>query len=89
MKTFRHWLFLPTLLASTAFYAPASHAAAELLAVGTLTNPFDLSTATSGALENGVAGNTLGGLGSGLGRWFDLPGTAGSWPERQFLQRAG
>ena len=66
MKTFRHWLFLPTLLASTAFYAPASHAAAELLAVGTLTNPFDLSTATSGALENGVAGNTLGGIGSGL-----------------------
>jgi DNA-binding beta-propeller fold protein YncE len=42
-------------------------AAPVLLAIGTLdASGGDLSVATVGPLENGVAGNTLGGLGSGL-----------------------
>lgn len=56
---------LPFLLASV-FSMPAAHAV-ELIAVGSLSGlGADLSTATSGLLENGVAGNLFGGLGSGL-----------------------
>jgi hypothetical protein len=56
---------LPALL--TAFFAlPAAHAV-QLLAVGSLdAKRGDLSAATAAPLENGVAGNSLGGLGSGL-----------------------
>jgi hypothetical protein len=38
----------------------------ELLAIGRLSGEHDLSRATSAPLENGAAGNVLGGLGSGL-----------------------
>jgi hypothetical protein len=45
----------------------ASQAAPILLAVGSLSGSLtDLSTQTAGPLENGVAGNLLGGLGSGI-----------------------
>ncbi|MDB5800411.1 MAG: sorting protein [Rhodocyclales bacterium] len=56
---------IPFFLASL-FAVPAG-ATVDLLAVGSLSGrAYDLSTQTSGALENGVAGNLLGGLGSGL-----------------------
>lgn len=45
----------------------AAHAGPQLIAIGTLNgNQRDLSSQTSGLLENGVAGNLLGGMGSGL-----------------------
>ncbi|MEC5218903.1 hypothetical protein RCH09_003878 [Actimicrobium sp. GrIS 1.19] len=60
-----HKKLLPLLLASL-FAAPA-FAAVDLLAIGTLSgNAFDLSSQTAGPLENGLAGNLLGGLGSGI-----------------------
>jgi len=47
--------------------APLAQAAPDLIAVGTISGTYqDLSGATSGTLENGVAGNRLGGLGSGI-----------------------
>lgn len=47
--------------------APLAQAAPDLIAVGTISGTYqDLSSATSGTLENGVAGNRLGGLGSGI-----------------------
>ncbi|MEI6001887.1 esterase-like activity of phytase family protein [Paraburkholderia bengalensis] len=48
--------------------APAAHAKVELIAIGKLDgNLLDKSKETSGKLENGVPGNLLGGLGSGIG----------------------
>jgi len=62
----KHAKLLPLLIAA-AFAMPRAHAAVDLIAVGSLSGlTGDLSSATSGALENGVAGNLLGGLGSGL-----------------------
>jgi len=59
-------LLLSALLAS-ALFAPAAHATPTLLAIGNLSgNIADLSAQTAGPLENGVAGNLLGGLGSGF-----------------------
>ncbi len=52
---------------ASAFFAPAAHATPTLLAIGSLSGTIaDLSTQTAGALENGVSGNLLGGLGSGF-----------------------
>lgn len=49
------------------FAMPAAHAAADLVATGRLDGHLaDRSTETAGTLENGVAGNLLGGLGSGM-----------------------
>jgi len=57
---------LPLLLAA-AFVAPSAHATIDLIAIGSLSgSSFDLSTATAGTLESGIAGNLLGGVGSGL-----------------------
>jgi hypothetical protein len=59
-------LILPALIASL-FAASAANAATGLIAIGSLSgNAFDLSSATHGPLENGVAGNLLGGMGSGF-----------------------
>ncbi|GAA4022443.1 hypothetical protein GCM10022212_19570 [Actimicrobium antarcticum] len=61
-----HRKLLPLLLAAL-FSAPAAHASINLLAIGSLSGSFsDLSSQTAGMLENGIAGNVLGGLGSGL-----------------------
>ena len=58
---------IPVICASL-FAVPAAHASIDLIAIGSLNGTFsDLSTQTSGPLENGVAGNLLGGLGSGIG----------------------
>ncbi len=60
---------LPLVLAA-AFAAPAAHAAIDLIAIGSLNGSSagsfaDLSGLTA-PMENGVAGNFLGGMGSGL-----------------------
>src|SRR5262252_10290495 len=52
---------------SCVFSAPAVHASPVLIAIGNLPSDIsDQSTATAGLLESGVAGNLLGGIGSGL-----------------------
>ncbi|MDB5814982.1 MAG: sorting protein [Rhodocyclales bacterium] len=56
---------IPLLLAAI-LATSAAHATVSLLAVGTLSGSADLSSQTSGLLENGVAGNILGGMGSGF-----------------------
>lgn len=55
-------LLLPLVIASASQFA---HASVDLIAIGSLTGTSDLSGLT-GTLENGLAGNLLGGLGSGL-----------------------
>jgi hypothetical protein len=56
----------PFLLAAVLAVPPA-HAAVDLLAIGTISGAFgDLASQTAAPLENGVAGNLLGGIGSGL-----------------------
>ncbi|HEY8100214.1 MAG TPA: esterase-like activity of phytase family protein [Burkholderiaceae bacterium] len=55
------------LILASLFVAHASHAAVNLIAIGSISgNIADLSSETAGLLENGVAGNLLGGIGSGL-----------------------
>lgn len=50
-----------------AIAAPAAQAApVELIAIGSLSGSADLSSSTGYTLESGVAGNVLGGMGSGL-----------------------
>ena len=57
-------LLAATLTAVTALNA---HAAVDLIAIGTMSGTYeDLSSRTAAPLENGVAGNRLGGIGSGL-----------------------
>lgn len=57
---------LPLALAA-AFAATSAHASVDLIAIGTLSgNTADLSTQTAAPLENGAAGNLLGGIGSGI-----------------------
>lgn len=57
---------IPLALAA-AFAIPAAHASVDLVAVGSLSGLYqDLATETAAPLENGVAGNLLGGMGSGL-----------------------
>jgi hypothetical protein len=49
------------------FAASNAHAGVDLIAIGTLSgNASDLSSETAAPLENGVAGNLLGGIGSGI-----------------------
>jgi hypothetical protein len=58
---------LLSLLVASIFAAPAAEAATSLIAIGSLSGSLsDLSTQTAGLLENGVAGNLLGGVGSGF-----------------------
>jgi len=56
----------PVFLAA-ALAIPPVHAAVDLLAIGTISGAFgDLASQTAAPLENGVPGNLLGGIGSGL-----------------------
>jgi hypothetical protein len=62
-------MFRPRLLAAAlgaALCASAAHATPTLLAKGSLPGSFSDLSGLSGLMENGVAGNVLGGLGSGL-----------------------
>jgi len=55
------------LLISSFFSASAVHASVDLIAIGEISGSYeDLATQTAGPLENGVPGNRLGGIGSGL-----------------------
>ncbi len=57
---------LPLLIAST-LLAGGAHAEVKLIAIGTIDGAYeDLATQTAAPLENGVPGNRLGGVGSGL-----------------------
>ena len=56
---------LLSLVLASVFATSAAHATPTLIAIGTLSGTTDLSGLT-GALENGLAGNVLGGIGSGL-----------------------
>jgi len=57
---------LPLLLASL-FAASTAHAAIDLIAIGSVSGSYeDFAIETAGPLENGVPGNRLGGIGSGL-----------------------
>lgn len=52
---------------AVAVLSTSAHASPQLLAVGSIAaGGSDLSAQTAGVLENGVAGNLLGGIGSGL-----------------------
>ncbi|MDM0071168.1 esterase-like activity of phytase family protein [Variovorax sp. J31P207] len=52
---------------AAAALVPAAHAGVDLIAIGSISGSYeDLSTRTAAPLENGVPGNRLGGLGSGL-----------------------
>lgn len=49
------------------FTATAAHAGVDLIAIGNVSGAYeDFSTETAAPLENGLAGNRLGGIGSGL-----------------------
>jgi hypothetical protein len=55
------------LLVSSLFASTTVHASVDLIAIGTISGSYeDLATQTAGPLENGVPGNRLGGIGSGL-----------------------
>ena len=60
----RNWLRVAV---AAAFTSSAAHASVDLVALGEISGTYeDLSTATAHPLENGVAGNRFGGIGSGL-----------------------
>jgi hypothetical protein len=63
-SSFRLKLLAVALTAATALNA---HASVDLIAIGTISGTYeDLSNHTAAPLKNGVAGNRLGGIGSGL-----------------------
>jgi hypothetical protein len=52
---------------AAAALVPAAHASVDLIAIGSISGAYeDLAVRTAAPLENGVPGNRLGGLGSGL-----------------------
>src|SRR5215470_3634808 len=58
--------FLPVLLAAL-FTVSTAHASVDLIAMGSIPSNYeDFAIETAGPLENGVPGNRLGGIGSGL-----------------------
>ena len=55
------------LLISSLFASTAAYADVDLIAIGSIDGSYeDLATQTAAPLENGVPGNRLGGIGSGL-----------------------
>jgi hypothetical protein len=57
---------ITALLLASFLFAPAAHAT-DLIAIGTVSGAYeDFATQTAAPLENGVPGNRLGGVGSGL-----------------------
>lgn len=55
------------LFISSLFISTTAHASIDLIAIGSIDGSYtDLSTQTAAPLENGVPGNRLGGIGSGL-----------------------
>ena len=79
-------------MGASLFAVQVAHASVDLIAIGSLSGTFsDLSSQTSGPLENGAAGNILGGLGSGIawggGNTFLLH--ARPWTQCDELQLSG
>ncbi len=63
----RSLLSLVALLCLASPFASIAHAAPDLIAVGSISGTYeDFATETAGPLENGIPGNRLGGMGSGL-----------------------
>jgi len=61
-----HKQMIAALVLVSSLLAPAGHAA-DLIAIGTISGTYeDFATPTAAPLENGVPGNRLGGIGSGL-----------------------
>jgi hypothetical protein len=59
--------YLLALVLALLFAASTAHAAIDLIAIGSVSGSYeDFAIATAGPLENGVPGNRLGGIGSGL-----------------------
>lgn len=58
---------LVPLLFSALFAAQCAYASVDLIAIGSVSGAYeDFATATAAPLENGIAGNRLGGIGSGF-----------------------
>jgi hypothetical protein len=56
-----------SILVASLFCASIAHAAPSLIAIGSISGTYeDLASETAAPLENGIAGNRLGGLGSGF-----------------------
>src|SRR5262245_65849376 len=63
----RSLLLLAAVLCLASPFAALAYAAPDLIAVGSVSGVYeDFATKTAGLLENGIPGNRLGGLGSGL-----------------------
>ena len=62
-----HKRLMASLLASTLLTSVSAHADINLIAIGKISGNYeDLSSQTAAPLENGIAGNRLGGIGSGF-----------------------
>ena len=58
---------LTMILLASLLFANGAYASTDLIAIGTVSGAYeDFATHTAGPLENGIPGNRLGGLGSGL-----------------------
>src|SRR5215468_179646 len=58
---------LVTLFLASLLPVPAAYASTDLIAIGTVSGTYeDFATQTVDPLENGIPGNRLGGMGSGL-----------------------
>src|SRR5262245_59846119 len=66
-RGFRNLLPLVVLLSFVSPFARLAHAAIDLIAVGSISGTYeDFATETAAPLVNGIPGNRLGGMGSGL-----------------------
>src|SRR5262245_10983519 len=66
-RVFRRLMLLVALLGLASPFATIACAAPDLIAVGSVSGTYeDFATETASLLENGILGNRLGGMGSGL-----------------------
>src|SRR5262245_18672382 len=66
-RVFRRLMLLVALLGLASLFATIACAAPDLIAVGSVSGTYeDFATETASLLENGIPGNRLGGMGSGL-----------------------
>jgi hypothetical protein len=58
---------LTAVVMASLLFAPAAYASTDLIAIGSVSGAYeDFASQTAGKLENGIPGNRLGGIGSGL-----------------------
>jgi DNA-binding beta-propeller fold protein YncE len=66
-RCLRSVVMLTALPLTVALLASSAHAETKLIAIGTISGTYeDLATETAAPLENGIPGNRLGGMGSGI-----------------------